>query len=193
MTLFELAGTAISSIFAGGATGLLGAALQRLFDWLKVKQDLQLFQAKASHELAMRQQDALLMEKEWTGRLRVAEAETAGKVGVADAQAFEASLLREPERYSYAPTLTPWQQWVMVLLDFARGIIRPFLTAYLCVFVTYIWFQVRALLSMEDLDADSVIQIWKTVVATILYVWTTVTLWWFGTRSKTAPPSSKLL
>lgn len=189
MTLFDLVGTAATSIFAGGATGLLGMAFQRLFDWLKVKQDLELFKAKAAHELEMRDKDAALMREEWAGRLRVADSEAEGRKAVAESEAFQASLLREPERYSNPATLTPAQQWVVVVLDFARGIIRPFLTAYLCVFVTYVWFQVKALLSLEELEPADILEIWRLVVGTILYLWTTVTLWWFGTRNKESGPS----
>jgi hypothetical protein len=189
MTLFELVGTAATSIFAGGATGLVGMGLQRLFDWLKVKQDLQLFQAKAAHELLMRDKDALLMDKEWQGRLRVAQTEGELKVDAVNGQAFAESLLREPERYSNVATLSWGQQWIMVALDFIRGIIRPFLTAYLCVFVTYVWFQVKFLLAVEELEAKDILEIWRLVVGTILYLWTTVTLWWFGTRNKESGPS----
>lgn len=188
----EILAGLLTSIFTGGATGLLGMALQRFFDWLKVKQDLQLFDAKASHEIAMRQQDAIIMREEWAGRFKVAEVEGETKKDVAENQSFQASLLREPERYSNVSTLTARQQWVMVTLDFARGIVRPMLTVYLCALTTYIWWQVRQLLSTEDLEVSDVLAVWKTVVETILYLTTTVVLWWFGTRNKASTPSTRL-
>lgn len=189
-----LIATALSSIFAGGATGLLGMGLQRLFDWLKVKQDMQLQKIKNEHELAMRDKDAAIMDKEWQGRLRVATQEGDTAKDVAASQAFAQTLLREPERYSNASTLTPRQQWVMVILDFCRGIIRPLLTVYLCVLTSYIWWEVHSKLALEDLDGGQALDIWTQVVNTILYLTTTVVLWWFGTRnqmSRIGGPSSK--
>lgn len=187
--MLTMLGTLITSVLAGGATGLGGVLLQRVFDHLKVKQDLALTQMKFVHELAMRDKDAALMREEWAGRLRVAEREGETATAVAETAAFSASLLREPERYSHAPTLTPRQQWLMVILDFCRGIIRPGLTVYLCALTSYVWWQVRQLLSIEELDQASVLEVWKLVVGTILYLTTTVVLWWFGTRSTQRAPA----
>lgn len=186
--ILTLLGTALSGILAGGATGLLGMGLQRFFDFLKVKQDLALQKLKNEHELAMRDKDAAIMREEWAGRLRVAEREGETQTQVAETQAFQASLLREPERYSNASSLSWGQQWFMVLLDVARGIIRPALTVYLCLLTTYVWIQVSGKLNLEDLDPADVLDIWKMVVGTILYLTTTVVLWWFGTRNKQAQP-----
>lgn len=190
MTLFDLVGTGVSAILSGGATGLLGVLLQRGFDFLKGKQDLALLKLKNDHELAMRDKDAALMREEWAGRLRVAETEGAAKSDVAQSEAFATSLLREPERYTNASTLTPAQQWFMVALDFARGLVRPGLTVYLCALTTVIWYQVRQLLSVEDLATSDVLDVWRTVVSTILYLTTTVVLWWFGTRNKQVQPAA---
>ena len=75
-----------------------------------------------------------------------------------------------------------------MLLDFARGIVRPALTIYLCALTTYIWWQVRQLIDKEDLDPAEVLEVWKMVVNTILYLTTTCILWWFGTRNKGQAP-----
>ena len=76
----------------------------------------------------------------------------------------------------------------MVSLDAFRGFIRPALTVYLCALTTYVWFQVRAVLATEDLDPAAVLDVWKMVVGTILYLTTTCVLWWFGTRNKQTQP-----
>lgn len=186
--MFELLGGAISSIFAGGATGLFGVVLQRLFDWLHVKEQAKLSAQDNAFKLAMRDKDAAISAQEWAGRLQVATKEGEAAENVSANQAFAQSLLKEPERYTNAATLTPMQQWAMVLLDFFRGIVRPALTVYLCALTTYIWWQVRQLLAKEDLDPTEVLAVWKLVVSTILYLTTTCILWWFGTRNKQAQP-----
>ena len=178
----------IGSIFAGGATGLLGVVFQRAFDWLHEREVLKQKQADQQFELEKRKIDIQVTQAEWAGRTRVAETEAGAAKDVAESQAFAASLLKEPERYSSADRLTPGQNWLLVILDFLRGIVRPGLTLYLCALTTYIWWQVRQLISTEDLDPDAVLEIWKMVVNTILYLTTTCILWWFGVRNKGKQP-----
>lgn len=181
---------AIGSIVSGGVTGLLGVGLQRFFDWLHVKAEISRDKLRYDHELAMRDKDAAIMREEWSGRLRVADREGQTKENVSANEAFAASLLKEPERYSSTTVLTKNQNWLLVFLDTLRGSIRPLLTLYLCVLVSYIWWDVKQLIGGEDLDPDQALLIWRLAVETILYVWTTVTLWWFGTRNQQKPPSS---
>lgn len=183
---------ALTSILAGGATGLLGMFFQRMFDgvfqYFKAKQDLAMLQEKNKQEILMKQEDAKIMTLEWAGKLKVAEKEGETAENVKAAEGFNSSLLREPERYSNVASLTKNQNWWLVVLDVFRGSIRPLLTAYLCGLTTYIWIQVSSKLAIEDLDADQVLNVWLQVVNTILYLWTTVTLWWFGTRNQNSAP-----
>jgi hypothetical protein len=188
MNIADLIGTGISSILTGGATGLLGAALQLFFQYKSATLQARVDEVKNAHELLMRDKDLALMQAEQAGRFKVAETEAEAAKSVAADQAFAKSLFAEPERYSDIQHLSQGQQWLLVVLDFARGIVRPGLTLYLCVLTTYIWWQVRQLLSLEDLDASAVLNVWQTVVSTILYLTTTVVLWWFGTRNRQSFP-----
>lgn len=178
----------IGSIFAGGATGLLGVVFQRAFDWLHEREVLKQKQSDQQFELEKRKIDIQITQAEWAGRTRIAETEAGAAKDVAESQAFATSLLKEPERYSDAGKLTWGQNWILVLLDFFRGSIRPLLTVYLCALTTYIWWQVRQLMDKEDLDPAEVLEVWKMVVNTILYLTTTCILWWFGTRNKSQTP-----
>lgn len=189
-TIMHILGAGASAIFAGGATGLLGGFLQKGMDLLKGWQDMKLLQARQAHELAMRDKDAQLMDREWAGRLKVAQTEGDTAKDVAASKAFEASMFREPERYSDSGKLTVAQQWIMVILDFCRGIVRPGLTVYFCMLTTYVWWQVRQLLSVEDLAPDAVLELWKLVVSTVLYLTTTIVLWWFATRNQQQQPQA---
>ncbi len=178
----------IGSIFAGGATGLLGVVFQRAFDWLHEREVSKQKKQDQEFELEKRKIDIQVTQAEWAGRTRVAETEAGAAMDVAQSNAFAVSLLKEPERYSSSDRLTTGQNWILVLLDFLRGIVRPALTVYLCALTTYIWWQVRTLISTEDLDPAAVLDIWKMVVNTILYLTTTCILWWFGTRNKGQAP-----
>jgi len=190
--MLTLLGTIFGSIFSGGATGLIGVVLQRFADFKNKQLDMKLEMQRAENEIAKRRVDAEIMAQEWAGRLKVAQEEGATAKDVADTNAFAQSLWKEPDRYSYAATLTPRQQWVMVILDALRGVVRPFLTIYLCALTTYVWYQVRTTLASEDLDMTAALEVWKMVVGQILYLTTTVVLWWFGTRNKGDQPQVKL-
>lgn len=184
----EILATIFGSIFSGGATGLLGVVIQRWADYKNKQLDMQLEKEKRETEIAKRKADAEIMQAEWAGRLKVAQEEASAAKDVAETNAFAATLFKEPERYSNAATVTPGQQWVLVLLDAIRGMVRPLLTIYLCALTTYVWFQVRELVASEELDGQAAIEVWKMVVGNILYLTTTVTLWWFGTRNRQKQP-----
>lgn len=188
MNIAELIGTGVASILTGGATGILGAAMQLFFQYKTATLQARVDAEKYTHELAMRDKDLALMQAEQAGKFKTAETEAEAAKSVSADQAFAKSLLTEPERYSDIQHLSKGQQWLLVILDFVRGIVRPGLTLYLCVLTTYIWWQVRQLLSLEELDASAVLNVWQTVVATILYLTTTVVLWWFGTRNRQDAP-----
>jgi len=188
--MLEILGTLFSSILGGGVTGLLGVVIQRFADYKNKQLDMQLEKQRGEIELLKRDKDREIMREEWGGRLRVAAEEGAAAKDVAETQAFAASLLREPERWSNAQKLSPAQQWVMVTLDALRGVVRPGLTIYLCFLTTYVWVQVRAELGEAKLSDAAALDVWRLVVGTILYLTTTVVLWWFGTRNKQEQPGS---
>ena len=185
--MLELLGTAVSSVLSGGATGLLGVVAQRYADYKNRELDIQLQAQQHLHELAMRDKDAAMLDKEWAGKIQIAETEARSAVDKSDADAFAGSYALEPQRYSTG-TFSKGQQWMLVLLDVFRGSVRPALTVYLCALTTMIYIQSRALLAAEDLSTADALGITQLIVGTILYLTTTVTLWWFGTRNKHQPP-----
>jgi len=182
--MFELLGLIFGNIFSGGATGLIGVIAQRFFDFKNKKLDIEIEREKRETVLAVARLNMEAADKEWAARHKIEE--TKG-----DSAAFTKSIWEETPRYSNPTTLTPKQQWVMVVLDALRGVVRPLLTIYLCALTTYVWFQVRSLMGGEDLDLLAALEVWKMVVGNILYLTTTVVLWWFGTRNKVAQPGSK--
>jgi hypothetical protein len=179
--MVELLGTIFGSIFSGGATGLLGVVFQRFADYKNKQLDMQLEAQKQLNAIAMKEMDAKIMAQEWAAKLQVVEVETAGKIDVADSAAFAKSFEMEPKQYATGK-LTNGQKWVMVCLDAIRGIIRPFLTIYLCVLTTIVYNQAHTLLG-QTMDAAAALEVVKLVIGTILYLTTTCVLWWYGTRN----------
>lgn len=180
----------LSSIFGGGVTGLLGAGLQRVMDYKSKQLDLELEQKKMEHEIELRKADAAIMAQEWAARTQVATIEAGAKVDVADSAAFAASFATEPQKYSQGAALTPAQVWVMVLLDLFRGVVRPAMTVYLCIIVTMLYLDAQAIAAVRPVKDTDVLALLTKITDAILYIWTTVSLWWFGTRNKQAPPKA---
>lgn len=189
---------AIASILAGASTGMIGMVFQRLFDgvfqFLKAKQELALFQAKSQHELAMKDKDAALMDKEYAGRVKIAQTEGETAQNVSANTAFTQSLLTQTQRFSKTETL-PDNKWgwflhgLLVFVDLVRGLISPALTVYLCWVTTSIWFEMRTLASLEDLEATQIVTLMTLVIETVLYLTTTCVTWYFGTRNRQEPPT----
>lgn len=182
--------TVFSSILSGGATGLLGVVFQRIADYKNRQLDLQLDKQRGELELAKRDKDAAIMAQEWAGRTQVAQIEGDATKDAAESAAFAASLSSEPKRYAEKPA-TAGQTWVLVVLDFVRGIVRPGLTIYLCALTTLVYLQARETLRGADLSPDEALELVKMIVGTVLYLTTTCVLWWFGTRNKAPQPGTK--
>jgi len=180
--------TALTSLVSGGLTGILGAGVQRFADYKNKQLDLQAAREKAEHDIKLREADAAIMREEWAARTRVAEIEVAGKESAADAEAFAASFRLEPQRYSEGVKARGWQASALVLLDVLRGVVRPGLTIYLCAITTAIYFDARSILGDTPVDQAKALALLDGIIATILYLTTTVVLWWFGTRNKSAAP-----
>ncbi len=186
--MLEVLGTIFGSVFSGGATGLLGVGLQRFADYKNKQLDIQAAKQKFDQDLALKQVDMQIMEKEWAGRVQVAQTEAEAAADAAASKAFEASYAIEPKRYSEGQTVGKVGGLLLVLLDLFRGVVRPALTVYLCVLTTMVYYQARELIANEDLDPDQALKIENLIVGTILYLTTTCVLWWFGTRNKQEQP-----
>lgn len=192
----------LGSALSGGATGLVGIALQSIFgfatQWLKLKEQKQ----QNEHELALKKADMDIMDREWRGRVQVAETEGKTATEVAATNAFAKTLMQEPEKYSFETKVEPkgwfsaftyWNGWfLLILVDFIRGSVRPALTVYLAYITTSVWMEVRHLGNLEDLSADQTLQLMMVVIETILYLTTTCVTWWFGTRNNQQAPSAAL-
>jgi uncharacterized membrane protein len=186
----------LGSIFSGGLTGLLGVGVQRFFDHLKGKQELERLRLQHEHEREMRREDREMLQAEFAGRVKVAEVEAAGREAAADAAAFSASFATEPQRYAVgarpegAIGAVGWL--LMILLDLLRGIVRPALTLYLCAITTILYLDAKGILAKYGaaLPVKDAVDLVNTIVSTVLYLTTTCVLWWFGTRNKARPPAT---
>lgn len=186
--MLEILGTLVTGILSGGATGLIGVGLQRFFDFKAKQQEIEVvkLQLENAKELAK-------IESERS--TRAAEMDMEARFSEADSRAMVASFQADKAAY-LDPTAQQRKGWVgalavflMAVVDFSRGILRPGMTAYLCGLVTLMFFWVRELATQYGvkLTPEQTMQLMTQIIATILYVFTTTSVWWFGAR----PPKQK--
>jgi len=193
--MLEVLGSLLSTIFAGGATGLIGVAFKMFGDYKNRQLDLQLAKQQGELELAKRDKDAAIMREEWAGRTAVAKTEGDAQASVAKDQAFAESYKSESTRYADSAWLALLPAWarvvaafLMFLLDFVRGGVRPALVIYLCVLTTLIFYEARALLDEQPLTPEIGARLVLLIISTLLYLFTTCVTWYFGVRNLQAPP-----
>ena len=179
--------TAIGSVFTGGLTGLIGTGLSLWGDHKKREQDLEVRRIDNAHDLAV-------MDKEWAGRTEVAGIEGEAAMNVSADNAFASSFTSEPKRYlAVKGSEMPWLiKFLLGVVDFLRGFIRPGMTIYLVVLITAIYWDLRVLMDTYGITMtpDQVLTLMHMIISTVLYTGTTALLWWFGTRNKQQPPRS---
>ena len=177
----------VSSVLTGGATGLIGVGLQRFAEYKNKQLEIEIELKKAASELEMRKADASIMAQEWAARTKVVEVQAEASASVAADQAFSQALLMEPKQYSQGITATPAQAWLMFILDFVRGFVRPGLTIYLCFITTVIYLKASGMVE-AGMSQDRAYELVILIVNTVLYLTTTCVLFWFGTRNKQEAP-----
>lgn len=186
MSLLDTIGGLAGNILSGGVTGILGVAVQRVADYKNKQLDLELNKQKLDNDLALKNLDLQIMGQEWAQRTKVAEIDASAKTEVSADTAFAASF-NEPQRYAPTAGLTLGQAWLLTILDFIRGIVRPGLTIYLSLVATLLYWQTRQL--VPTVDPAQATHLMATIVDSLLYLTTTCVTWWFGTRNKGKAPS----
>ena len=156
----------LGAIASGGATGLLGTFLSGSLAVWKGRQ-------ANAHEIRMRELDI-----EETNAEAEADKVRAGlQMELANTYAANEALIEsyksERSFLSRGMKLTPRQQWLVVFIDFVRGMMRPVITLYFIVQMHMLYKQFGP--GHEDESTH--------LVASTIYITTTVVLWWFGTRA----------
>lgn len=181
-------GSLIGNVASGGILGAVGGIAQA---------GLQMWQAKqaADHALEMKKLDQGQEKDRWAHDLEMAKFESQSKqvlaeidmsktVRVEDLKALSASF--EADKRSYATDGTAEKfPTLFAIVDFVRGVIRPWITIYLdmvltvlCIWVTY---EVMHFYP-EVMKSGSLETIFKSLVEAIIFMSTTSTMWWFAAR-----------
>lgn len=193
--MFDLLGMLVSGVLSGGATGLIGVGIQRWFDFKNRQQDIEIVKLNLANvvELSKLESDRIASQVDAT--MHQSDNQLEARIAEADSESMQASFAADSAQY-LDKTAQRKKGWVanttmlmMAMVDFARGMLRPGMTLYLCVLVTLMFNWVKQLASQYGItmSADQVVGLITQIISTVLYVFTTITLWWFGSR----PPKGK--
>lgn len=192
----EIITAIFSSVVTGGATGLLGVLFQRYFDYKGKQQDLELVRINNEHARLLAQMDVdkanraaeateNIAETQADAQVRGAELDAQARADEAAARSYIASI--DADRATYldpkVQSRSKFARAMMTIVDSVRGLIRPLLTVYLVVLVTFMYNWASNLAGTEHgINAADAGALVKTIVNTLLYLVTTVVVWWFGVR-----------
>ena len=190
MMLLELAGTIMSGVLSGGATGLLGVALQQWGEAKKRQADLDMLKQQHTQTLELKrldnEQQMRLAATEAASAERLAEIQAQARADEAASSDYQASLKADTATYldKDAQKRSRLARWLMAIVDFLRGIIRPGITAYAMGLQTLLLLWVHDLWVQHQLNmgADMQAKLVMEIVGTTTYLVTTTTVWWFGVR-----------
>jgi len=183
------------SVVSGGATGLLGVLLQRFFDHKAKVLEVEVVKLNHLNALALADKeserlraradaDVKVAESQAEAQTASAEADMQAREAEADAKNLQASMASDKATYVPAGAVSGGIAWLLALVDFMRGILRPGLTAYLAGLVTVMFFWVRDLAEVHgvSISGEQAVMLMNQIIAAILYVFVTSTTWWFGSR-----------
>ena len=143
----------IFSVLTGGATGILGSVLGKVFNFADVF--IEEKKAKGEHErtMEMHRLQSELRADELESELAIGQEQSAGAAQV--------------ESYAMMPGVEVPDPWVAAILR----LMRPLLTVMLVGIVWYIY------ASSDDLAQQ------ETIIQSVIYMSSTAVLWWFGDRA----------
>lgn len=174
----------LAAIFgpAGGVVGFLGGLFAKFIEWKKEKEladrEIEALKLKQSHELAMQEQERLTMELEAKSAAAIAQITAWKETETAAYGALAAA--HESDRRSYAGEGT--SGW-FVLVDVARGLVRPLVTLYSVVALTAlaVWLYEPAFMDVETRRAT-----FAALINATVFIATSAVGYWFGTRQSGA-------
>lgn len=192
MSVIDIVTTVAGGVFSGGATGLIGVLLQRWFDHKKQQSDLELVRinleaARATRELELAAQERMA-KLSADSQERIADMNAQARAQESADALMTASYGNDKAAYlpPEAVVKSRVATWLMALVDFSRGMIRPGSTAYLLVLTTMLWMWCKELGDRKGVafSAEQVLQIQLQIIGTVTYLCTTTVTWWFGIRTQ---------
>ena len=171
----------IGAIFGGGATGLLGSLVNSVGDYFKIREkhrhDEKMAEVETEHLKMEIERDVVIAKQEAAAEMETAAAETQAESYKSDARAYlPAGSVKDSAGIA----------WLMAVVDFMRGLVRPVLTLFLVVISWLIYLQTSQILAATGpaMDPEQAYNLIRIIIIGLLYLTFTAVGWWFGSRSK---------
>jgi len=175
MDLGSFFSTALSGI-TGGITGVIGTFVSSFVKYKTLK-------LQYEHEEKLKQLDMDAAKLKTELQIKLAQAQVQGELQKADAEIYKESYnyMSQPLfKESYFDKLPDWLKafkgFVDTVIDALRAAIRPVLTIWFVIIATWLS------LAIFQTDPKSYLITTQDLVATILYLTSTIVTWWFGNR-----------
>lgn len=194
--MFDLFGMLISGVISGGATGLLGVVIQRWFDFKNKNQEIEIVKLNLANAIELSKLESERVGIKAKADVDISDNQVEIQSDQTDSQLMITSYQSDSAQYLDKLSMRK-KGWVantvmlmMASVDFVRGLLRPGMTIYLCILVTmmFIWARELANSLGMQMTTEQVTSFINQIIATVLYVFTTITLWWFGSR----PPKTNI-
>ena len=166
----------LGSATGGGLLGIAG-------NFLKGKAEIKGKKLDYEHERDLRKLDMDELKIEASLKNQQIKLENDGELALANVEAdrakdVAASALRQA---SYNADKASYGGGIV---DKIRGIMRPMITIYLLVLMSYIAYQVDTIVGgVEELPSKDIWGLYENLINSIVFLATTAVTWWFGSRS----------
>ncbi|GJM64904.1 hypothetical protein [Persicobacter diffluens] len=179
----------LTSTILGSVTGLLGNLATAFLNARMQK-------LKNRHELEMRKIDIAERKAEADLQMRIEESRTAKAIELAEAHAFNLSQKFGNKTLISSKAISklfdsPFTAWLGSFLIFLQGLIdsyraaiRPLLTTYFVVLTSWLTYEAVRIISLKEsiMPVEMAQDVFLRVLNIIIYLTTTLVLWWFGDR-----------
>ncbi len=165
----------LSSAAGGGALGVLG-------NFLKSKSEIKIKQLDHEHEKEIKTIDIRAAESDARIKLQLQSLKNSGDIAAAELAAARDQIAADSAIVKSSHDMDA-AKYGGGFVDFARGIMRPFITIYLLVIMSYIGYELNLLVGgMDSMGAENLFTIYRDLINSIVFLATTAVTWWFGSR-----------
>jgi hypothetical protein len=168
----------------------LGTVISKVADFKTKQLECTMAVQQAAHDVEMAKVKMEMMAQQGATDTKIEQVKADGAAAVADAGTLKSAVDAEANtgRFSVPDKITTKQEWLFVIIDAIRAMVRPGLTIYLCAVTTLMYLQAKKLMGNAMLPEQAALVL-KEIINTVLYLTTTCVLFWFGTRSRSSPSS----
>jgi hypothetical protein len=168
----------LTSLISGGLLGVIGSIFSNTTGDFEKKQELK-------QQIELKKLDLEKMDRVHEYQLKGKNIDADVKMEESADDVQEQSYSHDNMSYSKGQKFSWLGRILLVLLDITRALVRPALTLFLIWQVHETRMEVKTILDaagIAGLSLEESLSIYREIVQMILFLASTATCWWFGTR-----------